>query len=102
MANKTSNVNKKRDDLASTVAELHGVSPDYVRKVRRGERENEEIMATIMDVLKGKNKLIQEVKRLIPLEVKAPKRAKTTLGMLQNQHQKGGQCPQKNLFDTEN
>lgn len=90
MAGKKGVKHNYRDDIANIVAELHQVTPDYVRKIRRGEKENEEIMATIMDVHEAKNNLIKEVKRLIPVEKLPPKRPKTTLGDLR----KASKAPQ--------
>jgi len=58
---------RKRDDLATIVADIHGVTADYVRKVRNGERENEEILATYMDILEGKTALIEAVKKTVPI-----------------------------------
>jgi len=38
----------RRRDVATMVAAIHGVTADYVRKVIRGERENDQILATHM------------------------------------------------------
>ncbi|MFL5728046.1 MAG: hypothetical protein ACJ75J_01050 [Cytophagaceae bacterium] len=90
MGSKTSTMRKKRDNLAKVVAEIHGVSPSYVAKIRRGERENEEIMATIMDYLEGESILLMKLKQLVPLDKKREKRPKTTLKDLEKRS-KGGQ-----------
>jgi len=58
---------KTRDDVANIIADLMGVTPDYVRKVRRGDREDEEIFSMIMELQEGKNQLIETVKQLVPL-----------------------------------
>jgi hypothetical protein len=97
MGSKARTKYKKRDELARIVAELHGVSQDYVQKIRRGERNNEEIMCTLMDLHEGKKKLIEEVKRLIPLDKKREKRPKTTLKDLRN-GSKGGQLSLENTL----
>jgi hypothetical protein len=99
MGSKTSTKRKKRDELARIVADIHGVSPSYVAKIRRGERENEEIMCTIMDLIEGKNKLIEEVKRLIPIEKKREKRPKTTLKDLNDASKRGHITPENTLFN---
>jgi hypothetical protein len=56
---------KLRDDTARIVAEIHGVSTRYVTMIRNGERENEEIMATLVDYSLGKNKLIKHLENLV-------------------------------------
>lgn len=61
-------LNKKRDDWASIVAEMYDVTPGYVRQVRNGDRNNEEILATIMDLVEGKEKLVEAVKKLVPID----------------------------------
>lgn len=86
MADKTSKFNRKRDDLATIVASIHGCSPDLVRKVRNGERDNEAILTTLMELTEGKTKLIAEVKRLIPFDKATVKRPKTTLKDLENRN----------------
>jgi hypothetical protein len=58
---------KWRDDTARIVAKIHGVSQRYVIMVRNGERENEEILQTLVDFEQGKSKLIQELIRMVPL-----------------------------------
>lgn len=58
---------KQRDDLATIVADMYGVSARYVRMVRNGERENEQILGTLIEMREGKNLLIQSVKELIPI-----------------------------------
>ena len=46
---KTRSIGKIRRDVATLVAFKHGVSDNYVRKVIRGDRENETIMASYME-----------------------------------------------------
>lgn len=65
---KTVRKSKLRDDTARIVAKIHGVSTSYVQKVRAGERENEEIMATLVDYAVGKNKLIKHLEELVPIK----------------------------------
>ena len=55
---------RKRDNICQKVALIHGVSPDYVRKIRNGDRDNEAIFTTVMDFVEGEKKLIEEVKLL--------------------------------------
>jgi hypothetical protein len=74
MANKSQKLERKRDDVASTVALIHGVTPDYVRKVRRGDRNDEPILNSIMDIIEGRTKLLQEVKELVKLDENTAKR----------------------------
>jgi hypothetical protein len=56
----------RRRDLASRVAEIHGVTADHVRKVMRGDRENESILATYMHMIESDNLLLQTVKNMLP------------------------------------
>lgn len=65
---KTSRNRRLRDDTARIVARIHGVSTSYVQKVRAGERENEEIMATLVDYAVGKNQLIKHLEELVPIK----------------------------------
>jgi hypothetical protein len=58
---------KKRDDTARIVAQIHGVSARYVDMVRKGERENEAILATLVDYQTGKTKLIKHLIDLVPI-----------------------------------
>jgi len=58
----------RRRDLASRVAQIHGVTADHVRKVMRGDRENELILATYMHFLESDNLLIQAVKNIVPFQ----------------------------------
>lgn len=48
-------------------AEILGVSERYVRLVLSAERQNEEVLLVFMEMQEGENKLIQEVKKLVPL-----------------------------------
>lgn len=57
-----------RRDVVALVAEVHGVSPRYVRMVRDGERTNEEILATYMEIVEQDNLLLQAVKKAVPFE----------------------------------
>lgn len=70
MGSKTRDTDRKRDETAFVVADIWGVKPDYIRKIRNGERENDEILCTITDYLEGKTKLIEEIKSRIPVEYK--------------------------------
>lgn len=67
---------KRRRDLATIVAEVHDVTPDYVRKILRGDRENEEILDTVWKVLDAENELLAAVKKAVPFET-TPKIKKT-------------------------
>lgn len=57
----------KRRDVASLTANIHGVSADYVRKVIRGDRENEAIVKTYMEIVEQDNLLLEAVKKAVPL-----------------------------------
>ncbi len=60
---KTINKAQERDDTARIVARIHGVTKRYVQMVRNGERENEEIMATLVDFETGKAELIKNLQQ---------------------------------------
>jgi hypothetical protein len=55
-----------RKDVARLVAQVHGVSPRYVRMVINGDRTNEEILATYMEIVEQDNLLIQNLAKAIP------------------------------------
>jgi len=53
---------QRRDDTASIVAEIHGVSAAYVRMIINGKRENEAIRSTYRQLKQRKRLLIETVK----------------------------------------
>ena len=55
-----------RDDTARLVADMHGVTSDYVRKVINGKRTNERILSDYITLKQGKNLLIEAVKNAVP------------------------------------
>ena len=57
----------KRRDVAAIVAKIHGVSDNYVRKVMRGDRENEAIFSSVMEIIEQDNLLIEAVRKAVPL-----------------------------------
>lgn len=61
MAN-TTNVTPSRDENARVVADIVGKSKSLVQKVKRGDRDNDEVMAALIDYTKEKEKLIQRIK----------------------------------------
>lgn len=64
---------KKRDHTSRIVADITGYSVDMVNRVRQGDRNNEEIMATLVDYSLGHNKLIRHLQELIPLDRRGKK-----------------------------
>ncbi|MBN8834604.1 MAG: hypothetical protein ABS68_00080 [Niastella sp. SCN 39-18] len=61
--------NKRDIRRAATVEEtagLLGISKNYVQKVMRGDRENDEVVAVFMELSERKNYLLEEVKKLVP------------------------------------
>ena len=71
MAKKFRNASKRDIKKAATIldtAELAGVSPRQVRRVLRGEQENQNVFTVFMELTEGKNMLLQEVKKLIPFK----------------------------------
>lgn len=63
---KTTLYGNKRDDTAAIIARIHGVSARYVRMVAAGERNNDAILSSIIEMKQGKNELIEAVKKLVP------------------------------------
>lgn len=58
----------RRRDVAALVAEIHGVTADHVRKVVRGDRENEQILATYMHIIENDNMLLRAAKDVVPFK----------------------------------
>lgn len=48
------------------VAEITGLKSNSVEKIIRGDRENEEVFTTYMELLERDNALLAEVKKLVP------------------------------------
>lgn len=66
-----SNRNKSKRDIkrAATIietAELTGVSTRSVRRIMESEQKNETVVMVFMEIEEGKNKLLSEVKKLVP------------------------------------
>jgi hypothetical protein len=59
---------RERDDVAKVVAKIHRVEPRYVNMVREGDRNNEEILATVVDYEVGKNKLIRALEQMVQIK----------------------------------
>lgn len=57
----------KRRDVARLVAQVHGVTPRYVRMVMNGERENEAIMDTFMEIVEQDNMLLEAIQKAAPI-----------------------------------
>jgi hypothetical protein len=57
---------KKRDEVASIIADIHGVTPAYVRMVINGEKQNDAILIDYLTYNQEKNKLIQSLKQTVP------------------------------------
>ena len=55
----------KKAAIVMKVADLAGVSTDYVYKVLRGDRDNEKIMTAYFEIEHGENLLVQEVRRVV-------------------------------------
>jgi hypothetical protein len=64
---KTTQSSIKRRDVTTIVAKIHGVSDRYVRYVINGERENDAIFSTYMEIIEQDNLLIQAVQKAVPL-----------------------------------
>ena len=64
---------------------MYHVSPNYVGKVRRGDRTDERILSTVIEFQEAKNKLIKEIERVIPVESLNKKRKTLKYGDLTNE-----------------
>ncbi len=85
MTNKTGRKGKKRDHIASKVAELTGYSYDMVRRTRNGEVHNETIMTVLMEVTESDNKLKEHIKNIVPIDLNSREnRHKRTLKYAKN------------------
>jgi hypothetical protein len=60
----TTTIKKRKDDTAATTAEICRVSDNYVRKIARGDRENEIVFTIYMEITERKVKMIEEVTEL--------------------------------------
>lgn len=61
--------NKRDAEMAyrvKRVAELTGKNPASVYRILRGDRNNEEVFTTYMELLERDNQLMEEVKKLVP------------------------------------
>lgn len=71
-SDKTKLRDPKKAFLVKKTAELHGVSTSLIYKILSGDRENDEIFMTYMDLKEGidsliqENEMLQEVKKLLP------------------------------------
>lgn len=63
----TKQIITKRRDVPALVAQIHNVSPRYVRYVLNGDRENKKILATYMEIVEQDNLLLEAVKKAVPL-----------------------------------
>ena len=50
------------------VAESLGKTPRYIRMVLNGDRENNQVLPLMMEIQERENKLLEEVKKLIPFD----------------------------------
>lgn len=69
IANNTA-LKHKRDETATIVAGIFGLTPRHVRRIMNGECENEDVLDATIIYLEGKNQLIKEVEKLVPFERK--------------------------------
>lgn len=59
---------KMRDEAASVVATIFHLTPRAVRMVINGDTTNESVLEAVITYREGKNKLIQEIERLVPFK----------------------------------
>lgn len=73
---KTTNNDLKLNDTVRVVAHIHGVTPRYVRMVRNLDRDDDEVTDTMIVFEQKVSKLIQELKRRVPLTTNPAKYAR--------------------------
>ncbi len=69
MSKKMKKTNDRSSETAYRVkrtAELTGVKPTSVYRIIRGDRKNEEVFTTYMELMERDNALLNEVKKLVP------------------------------------
>ncbi len=52
--------------IVAKTAAIHGVSKRYVYMVIKGDREDDAVFTTYMDLLEGSNDLLNAVEQLVP------------------------------------
>ena len=57
----------ERASLIHKTARLRGVSNRYVRYVLAGDRNNEAVLETYMELMEGEQRLVQAVAQMLPL-----------------------------------
>lgn len=57
----------QRAAIIKKTAEIVGVSERYVRLVLNGDRENQDVVLVFMELSEGSTKLVQQVRKLVPL-----------------------------------
>lgn len=62
--------------IVQKVSELRGVTPRYVRMVRDGQRKNEKVFTTYMDLQEGFDSVIKSAKELVQFEKVSLKKSK--------------------------
>lgn len=58
----------KRDGIVQKVARITGYSERYIRMVRQMQRTNDQILTALIEVQQRESKLIEEVRRIVPIE----------------------------------
>lgn len=57
-----------RASMVNKTADIVGVTPRQVRRIINGACKNERALTVYMNLLEGNNKLVKEVKALVPLD----------------------------------
>lgn len=72
-ANKTIARDPQRADLVKKVADIHGVSTQYIYQILKCQRENEEIFSTYMFLLQEGNALVEAARQMVPFSKQTKK-----------------------------
>jgi predicted translin family RNA/ssDNA-binding protein len=65
---KTSKTKRKRDQVAVITSDITGHSYDSVRRIRNGERENDQVEQVVVEVAERLKVLKEEVKKAVPFD----------------------------------
>ena len=68
---------RKPDWVSEATANAHEITPREVNNVRNGERKNEAVLETVMELIEGHNKLIEEVTARVRFDKSAQKNTKS-------------------------
>lgn len=72
---KTISMGQRREHVSTIVADIEGVSPRYVRMVKNGDRNDDDVMDTLLGYQQRHKKLVNYLKTLRQIERSKYKKA---------------------------